>query len=172
MSPSRAGSVLVVDDDADLRIGLCEILVEEGYSVASAVDGADALAHLSEPAMPDIVLLDLRMPNMDGYAFLERRSTSPKLAEIPVIVISATPAPAGMGFPIAGVLTKPVDLLALLLMMKREVHGRASAPRTTRRPMPDLRQLDEMRPQELPEPAAFAVQPTSSTSGIQSSIPS
>jgi CheY-like chemotaxis protein len=123
MVSSGTGSVLVVDDDRELRIGLCEILVEEGYSVASAVDGADALAHLDEPQIPDVVLLDLRMPNMDGFAFLERRSASPKLREIPVIVISATPDPAAMRFSIAGVLTKPIDLVALLQLMKREVLG-------------------------------------------------
>ena len=123
MCSSRVGSVLVVEDDAELRGGLCDVLEEEGYSVASAVDGADALAHLSEPAMPDIVLLDLRMPNMHGYAFLECRSASQKLKEIPVIVISATPDPARMHFPIAGVLPKPVDLVALLLMMRHEVLG-------------------------------------------------
>ena len=117
------GSVLIVDDDSELRNGLSDVLAEEGYSVASAVDGVDALAHLSEPVIPDVVLLDLRMPNMDGYAFLEHRSASQKLREIPVIVISAPPPPAWIRFPIAGVLTKPVDLVALVLMMRRESHN-------------------------------------------------
>ena len=75
------------------------------------------------PGYPTSCSSTFGMPNMNGYAFLEHRSASQKLREIPVIVISAPPHPAWIRFPIAGVLTKPVDLVALLLMMRRESHN-------------------------------------------------
>jgi CheY-like chemotaxis protein len=122
MATSRtAGSVLVVDDDSDLREGLCDVLAEEGYFVIGATDGADALAHLSEFALPDVVLLDLRMPKMDGYEFLERREADEMLKGVPVIVICSTPDPARMHLPVVTTLSKPVDLVALLGVLKKEI---------------------------------------------------
>jgi CheY-like chemotaxis protein len=122
MSPSRsAGSVLVVDDDTNLREGLCDILVEEGFSVVGATDGADALEHLREFALPDVVLLDLSMPRMDGYEFLARRQEDPLLQDVSVIVISATPDPARLHFPLVATLNKPVNLTTLLGMLKKDI---------------------------------------------------
>jgi CheY-like chemotaxis protein len=122
MASSRiTGSVLVVDDDTDLREGLCDILVEEGYSVIGATDGADALAHLNEFALPDVVLLDLRMPRMDGYEFLERRQGDPLLKDVPVIVISSTSEPERLHFSGVATLNKPVNLTTLLGMLKSEI---------------------------------------------------
>jgi len=110
-----------VDDDAELREGLCDVLVEEGYSVIGATDGADALEHLSEFALPDVVLLDLGMPRMDGYEFLERRAADDVLKEVPVIVISSQTDRLRMRFPVATTLTKPVDLMMLLGALRREI---------------------------------------------------
>ena len=121
LTPHPTGSVLVVDDDAELREGLCDVLVEEGYSVIGATDGADALEHLSEFALPDVVLLDLGMPRMDGYEFLERRAADDVLKEVPVIVISSQTDRLRMRFPVATTLTKPVDLMMLLGALRREI---------------------------------------------------
>jgi len=116
-----AGSVLVVDDDSELREGLCDVLVEEGYSVVGATDGADALEHLSEFALPDVVVLDLGMPRMDGYEFLERRAADELLKGIPVIVISSSADRTRLRCRACTTLTKPVDLMQLLGVLHREI---------------------------------------------------
>ncbi len=80
--------VLVVDDNEDnLRI-ISEILRTRGYSVRLAQDGATALRSLEEER-PDIVLLDVMMPEMDGIQVLDRIRTNPKLAAVPVIMVTA-----------------------------------------------------------------------------------
>jgi CheY-like chemotaxis protein len=69
--------VLVVDDDADTREALAEALAEAGFSVEQASDGDQALACIQQSGEPDVILLDLRMPGMDGPQFLERIRESP-----------------------------------------------------------------------------------------------
>ncbi len=80
-------SVLVVDDDADARTLLELALSAEGLTVKSAVNGADAL-RVARRWRPDIILLDLAMPIMDGYAFRAAQLLDPLLAAIPVICVS------------------------------------------------------------------------------------
>jgi CheY-like chemotaxis protein len=121
-----ATSVLVVDDDADVREGLCDLLVEEGFSVASAANGADALDHLRQPCLPDVVLLDLRMPTMDGYEFLKCRQADEKLRDVPVIVVSATPEAHRLQFPIRATLMKPLNFRRLLALLNGEAPMAAS----------------------------------------------
>ena len=88
-SPHRqqgvARRVLVVDDDPDILDALSEILEVEGYDVQRARNGREALQRL-EQAMPDLVLLDLMMPVMDGWAFARSRARG---ARPPIIVLSA-----------------------------------------------------------------------------------
>ena len=122
MSLTRsAGSVLVVDDDTNLREGICDILVEEGFMVEGARDGAEALEHLRDFALPDVVLLDLSMPRMDGYEFLARRQEDALLRDVSVIVISATPDPERLHFPLLATMGKPVNLTTLLGTMKKDI---------------------------------------------------
>jgi CheY-like chemotaxis protein len=80
--------VLIVDDDRDIRETLQEILEQEGYEVATAKDGLDAL-ETARDERPAIILLDLFMPVMDGLEFRRRQLLDPALAEIPVVVVSA-----------------------------------------------------------------------------------
>jgi CheY-like chemotaxis protein len=80
--------VLIADDDADAREALCETLEHAGYDVATAANGAEALAYLHREAHPFLVILDLGMPVMDGWAFLAERNRDPDLRSIPVIVVS------------------------------------------------------------------------------------
>jgi CheY-like chemotaxis protein len=77
-----------VDDDRDIRETLQEILEQEGYEVATAKDGLDAL-ETARDERPAIILLDLFMPVMDGLEFRRRQLLDPALAEIPVVVVSA-----------------------------------------------------------------------------------
>jgi CheY-like chemotaxis protein len=84
------GQILIVDDDADVRGILAEILTERGFDVVTARDGLEALRVVrTMPAPPSVILLDLMMPGMDGYGFLEERRQDAALAEIPVVVITA-----------------------------------------------------------------------------------
>lgn len=80
--------MLVVDDDVDIREPLVELFENEGYGVASASDGRQALAE-ARRFRPDVILLDLRMPVMNGLEFRAEQARDPSLAGIPVIVISA-----------------------------------------------------------------------------------
>ena len=82
------GDVLVVDDDADARVRLRAVLERDGWSVAEAADGEAALACV-EAAVPRVVLLDLVMPVMDGFAFLHALRARPGCADVPVVVLTA-----------------------------------------------------------------------------------
>ena len=82
------GSVLIVEDDADTRDRLRTLLERDGWTVTEAENGQDGLLRLDE-ARPGVVLLDLTMPVMDGFTFLERMRARPDCTDIPVIVLTA-----------------------------------------------------------------------------------
>ncbi|MBI4510960.1 MAG: response regulator [Deltaproteobacteria bacterium] len=81
--------VLVIDDDLDIRETLATVLAEEGYAVASAANGEEALGYLARAPAPRLILLDLMMPVMNGWQFCARQRELPELASIPVVIISA-----------------------------------------------------------------------------------
>src|SRR5258706_9858128 len=87
----RRSHILVVDDDRDLRESLIEALEDEGYSVASAPDGQHALFYLRTSKRPDLILLDLQMPIMNGIEFRQEQLKNSELAAIPVAVLTADP---------------------------------------------------------------------------------
>ncbi|MCJ2132744.1 response regulator [Methylobacterium sp. J-026] len=82
------GDVLVVDDDADMRHRLRTVLERNGWTVCEAGDGSEALDRIRH-GVPRLVLLDLTMPVMDGFSFLDRLRDLPGCAEVPVVVLSA-----------------------------------------------------------------------------------
>ncbi len=82
--------ILLVDDDDAIRETLAELLEDEGYEVACATNGADALSKLAAAAAPTVILLDLAMPVMDGWTFRAVQRGDPRLARIPTIVLSAS----------------------------------------------------------------------------------
>jgi CheY-like chemotaxis protein len=82
--------VLVVDDDKQIVDLLCHTLKQRGYTVMGAYDGREAMAAVRR-TKPDAILLDLRMPVMDGYAVLEELKTSEETMDIPVVIMSAYP---------------------------------------------------------------------------------
>ena len=80
--------VLIIEDDPDLRDALSQLLSGEGYQVTTAADGREGLDRMGVPPRPGLVLLDLMLPQMDGFEFRVRQLEDPELAGIPVIVFS------------------------------------------------------------------------------------
>jgi CheY-like chemotaxis protein len=88
-------TVLLVEDDADIRDSLQDILEEEGFDVVPAANGKQAIDFLTlnEPIGADLVVLDLLMPMVSGWEVLERMTADARLNDIPVLVLSAAAAP-------------------------------------------------------------------------------
>lgn len=84
-------SILVVEDDMDIRALLCRLFEDEGFSVLSAENGKAALEILRTAKTPDVILLDLMMPVMDAIEFRKIQELDPKISSVPVVVMSADP---------------------------------------------------------------------------------
>ena len=87
LAPSRAGRILVVDDDAAVRDALRDIIQAEGYEVVTAADGAEGLA-CARRERPSLILTDYRMPGMDGLALLRELRADSALGRVPVVLLS------------------------------------------------------------------------------------
>ena len=85
---SARESILVVDDDPMVIDLVSQLLGEEGYRIDSAGDGRDALEGLKQH-LPDVILLDLMMPRMDGFSVLSALQSDATLRDIPVVVLTA-----------------------------------------------------------------------------------
>ena len=94
VNEERPIRVLIVDDDRDIRETLGELLVDEGFAVEAAWNGETALARLEAGFRPDVIVLDLMMPGMDGLAFRAAQRSHNALAAIPVIGLTAFPTSA------------------------------------------------------------------------------
>ncbi len=118
---SAAPKVLIVDDDPDLLALMAETLDLEGYRVESAVNGARALDNVSR-GMPDLILLDMKMPVMDGKEFTRRfREAHDHQAPIVLVTAAADAGRSAAEIGVNGWLGKPFDLDALLDVVAREV---------------------------------------------------
>jgi two-component system, chemotaxis family, chemotaxis protein CheY len=117
--------ILVVEDDRDLSEALGLALEHAGYEVAFAPNGKAALDLLRDGVAPAVILLDLAMPVMSGWAFRRHQVVDPALAAIPVIVLSADPRAASLADSpgIRDVLTKPLDVEVLLRALERAFAG-------------------------------------------------
>ncbi len=88
-SVSSQAQILIVEDDDDLRAVVSEMLKQLGYSVATAINGRDALDYLRAHRAPGLIVLDLMMPVMDGVEFCRRRLRDPALRSIPLFLFTA-----------------------------------------------------------------------------------
>jgi len=116
-----AATVLVVEDDFDLRDALVPILEYEGHRVVSAANGQEALDRLHAMPPPSLILLDLMMPVMNGEEFRAEQLRDPTLASIPVVVVSAHPGAEERARRIgaAGCVKKPFEIEDLLEQVRR-----------------------------------------------------
>jgi signal transduction histidine kinase len=112
--------ILVVEDDHDIGVALGELLVDQGYEVTTCEDGRHALDLLQRSApAPDLIVLDLMMPVMDGWEFRQRQRSNPEVAKIPVLAISADTSAKAAAIHAEAYLRKPFDSADLLHEVKR-----------------------------------------------------
>lgn len=122
-------SVVVVEDDPDIREAICEMLEFEGYPVVAFENGKEALERLHESPNPGLIILDLMMPVMNGVQFLRARQSDEVLAEIPCFVVSAVGRPKEViGAGAQGFLRKPVDAGDILAVVKAHIHADSPSP--------------------------------------------
>jgi CheY-like chemotaxis protein len=109
----RVTRVMVIEDEPDLRRVVVEALSDEGYDVMDAADGVAALELVREQP-PELVLLDLMMPNLDGPGFLRACRADPRTAAVPVVVATAAHDAQLDGLDAQAVVTKPFNLGELI----------------------------------------------------------
>jgi signal transduction histidine kinase/DNA-binding response OmpR family regulator len=131
-SAGDAPSVLVVDDETDTLDFLRDTLRSEGFRVVAAHDGRQALEALAK-ARPDLVLLDIMMPEQSGFEVLEALAQHPDTASIPVVVLTAraddVDAQRGLALGARKYMSKPFDVQALIAEVQRQVGARAAEAR-------------------------------------------
>jgi CheY-like chemotaxis protein len=123
------GKILLIDDDEDFRKVMGQLLLKDGYEVLEAADGKEGLRRAAE-SRPDLILCDLLMPQMNGYAVLATLRGDEKLAETPIIFLTAQSEPAevrqGMNLGADDYLTKPAKMQDVLSAIKTRLERRQS----------------------------------------------
>jgi CheY-like chemotaxis protein len=114
-------TILLVEDDFDVREALAETLREEGYAVDCACDGEEALEYLRCGHRPGLILLDLMMPRMSGSEFRMVQKIDPGLSHLPVVLLSADSRmeDKARALQADGAIRKPIDLRELLSTIER-----------------------------------------------------
>jgi two-component system chemotaxis response regulator CheY len=115
--------ILVVEDDEAIRGLVTEVLRDDGYEVGEAANGVEALAYIGQ-RKPDLIVLDLMMPVMDGWAFVEECRRHACCAQVPIVVTSAShdlpkTAERLRSFGVRTCLAKPFDVDGLLALVER-----------------------------------------------------
>jgi CheY-like chemotaxis protein len=113
-----ASTILVVDDDDAILGSLGGLLESEGYGVETAHNGREALDKLAQMEPPQLILLDLKMPVMDGWQFLSERSREDASGKVPIVLLSGLPfIPNAPG--VSDFLSKPINPSRLLACVRR-----------------------------------------------------
>jgi signal transduction histidine kinase len=117
--------VLIIEDDSAIRTAISELLEEEGFEVSTSEQGQAALFALRDGRpLPDLIILDLMMPVMDGWDFRVKQRTDPALADIPVVAISADCSPKARAIHADAYLSKPFSAEELLLRIDQILRER------------------------------------------------
>jgi two-component system response regulator MprA len=113
--------VMVVEDESDARDAMVELIEQEGVSAVGARHGQEAMDLLRAGRRPSLILLDLKMPVMDGWAFCEALGADERFASIPVAILTASAIYESLPHRRngAGLFTKPVDFQRLLALVRR-----------------------------------------------------
>ena len=112
--------ILVVDDDADIRHALCDVLQDEGYRAVCVENGQVALDHLRGSAeLPCLIILDLTMPVMDGVEFRQHQMADPRMCDVPVVIITAGGLHKARQLSARDVLLKPIEVETVLERVER-----------------------------------------------------
>jgi len=112
-------TVLLVDDEANVAQGLAALLRARGYDVELARDGLEALQRLERDPLPDLVLLDYEMPQLDGEEVLRRLRRDPRTAHLPVLLATASSIDMSRLRRVSGLLRKPYPRHVLFAMISR-----------------------------------------------------
>jgi len=109
-------SILIVEDDADSRETFCALLEEAGYECVAVANGREAIDYLRAHSRPFAILLDLMMPQMDGWQFRRLQMADPALGDVPLVVVSAAKSArnSALQFGADRFLLKPVDPIQLV----------------------------------------------------------
>jgi len=115
--------ILVVEDDEAIRGLVTEVLRDDGYEVGEAANGLEALEYVDQHK-PDLIVLDLMMPVMDGWAFVEKCRRRPWCSDVPIVVTSAShdlprTAERLRSYGVRTCLAKPFDVDGLLALVER-----------------------------------------------------
>ena len=111
--------VAIIEDDSEFRNMLRELLEEEQYRVVALANGAEALEKLRGDAVPDVILLDVSMPVMDGFDFLRFRNDDPRLSQVPVVLVTNAKPHERPTVGVNDVVRKPIDIDEILFAIKR-----------------------------------------------------
>jgi len=113
--------ILIVDDDPDVREAVASVLVDEGYGVTGVASGREALQHLQDHMLPSLILLDMMMPEMDGWLLRQELKKSPDLASIPIVILSGhgDVRDAALALGAVDYLRKPLRVDSLLEIAER-----------------------------------------------------
>ena len=123
-----AKTVLVVDDDADVRESVADLLTEAGYDVICFSACSTALAHLCQNPLPGVVVVDLLMPGMNAWELFGQMRRRENLSKIPVIAITGSGPEWGAPVPEAMVVRKPIDSARLLRLIASATATQAPEP--------------------------------------------
>lgn len=133
MTSSSPGPLVLIVDDNERNLKLaCDVLNAAGFRTVTAGNGANAIA-LANEKLPDLVLLDLRLPDLDGVDVARALERGARTGEIPVVALSALPDTGQPAAGFAGYLEKPIDVAAFPAQVRGYCRG-ASTPPTGRRP--------------------------------------
>lgn len=162
---SQTVTVMVIDDEQDVRESVAEMLLASGYRVLTAEDGSVALEKMRKGARPDVILLDLVMPVMNGWQFREEQSRDPQLGAIPVVVVTANREVREITA--SEVLYKPVRPDKLMKAVERwAAHSRGQNTETAAAQEAPASQTSDTRQVKRAQPASVARTPEEDRSSL------